>query len=130
MIFPARMIRRIVVDGGICEREKSSNTRATCCCTMLGYLSLFRGLRVCNMLQASPSSRYVSAEIHTKYYAATCIRYCRTNLSFWQNEGSPFSLLPVLPFHPCDLRSLRELGWNDLRWQDSPRSENSKQACW
>lgn len=45
-------MRRVVLDRGISGwLERREKTRATCCCTMPGYLSLFSGFRVRNMLE-------------------------------------------------------------------------------
>lgn len=66
---------------------------------------------------------YTFAEIRTKYYAATWIRYRRTNLSLWQKRGISITLslslscsLALLPFLlPCITRGGRSLhtSWNE-----------------
>ena len=77
---------------------------------MPGYLSLFSGFRVRNMLETPIlcTTDYTFAEIRTKYYAATWIRYRRTNLSLWQKRGISITL-SLLLFLSCPFffRALR-----------------------
>lgn len=111
-------MRRVVLDRGISGRreERKHEQPVAVQCPVICLYSAVSGCATCWKPPYSTPD-YTFAEIRTKYYAATWIRYRRTNLSLWQKRGISITLsLALLPFLlPCITRGGRSLhtSWNE-----------------
>lgn len=113
-------MRRVVLDRGISGwSERREKTRATCCCTMPGYLSLFSGFRVRNMLETP--ILYTGLHFRGNSYEILCRNLDQISpyefITLAKTRDFHYSLsLALLPFLlPCITRGGRSLhtSWNE-----------------